>query len=312
MSCGHVVDDDRDDEVARGRPEVLDVVVAEHRHGFVAGQVGAIDRVAARRALQQEHVRGGGAEGLGERRRRAAPESLDVRERHRVLGVVEQRDREAHADASPGRVDRERRLGRDGHLVGRRPRRATATWSRSAGIRMPRPRPLDRPAPTTRVGPARRSRAAPASPTTASTAMTTANATRNARPRRLRARPARVGALSTHTGPRARRSARPKTHRSRAAPSAVELTVPVIVTHWPVSSAAGCRHRNTRRLGVDHAVRDDEPRQIEAPGAAVAGRDEAGEGDGVAVERIGIRRRREHGRPLADPERRSCLPWRRG
>jgi len=201
--------------MARGRPEVLDVIVAEHRHGFVAGQVGAIDRVAARRALQQEHVRGGGAEGLGEGRRRAAPESLDARERHRVLGVVEQRDREAHAHASPGRVDRERRLGRDGHLagvdLGERLRRGhdqpgSGCRSRCLWIHLHR----------------RHARAL-------------CDARRRAResddrehrdddPERDEERASSplagtTGArrsVSTHTGPRARRSARPKTHRSRA------------------------------------------------------------------------------------------------
>ena len=117
----------RHDEMGRGRPEVLDVRVREHRHRVLAGEVGAEDHVVAVGALQQVDL---GRRACGRSRRSSTSAAADpshVVDRHGVLGVVPQRQREAHPDAAARGVDGERRLGGDGDLrrvdVGERLRR---------------------------------------------------------------------------------------------------------------------------------------------------------------------------------------------
>ncbi len=115
-------------------------------------------------------------------------------EGHRVLGVVEQRQPEAHADAAARRVDRERGRRLDGHLVGvdlgerlrrRHDQPGAGCRGRRGRIDLHRRR---------RAVPARRSRPRPRARPRRAPPTTIAKVATNARPRRRRARAARVGA----------------------------------------------------------------------------------------------------------------------
>ena len=156
-------------------------------------------------------------------------------------------------------------------------------------------------------GPCATLAAAPASPSTASSPTTMPNVATNARLRRRpRPRTARWRRQYSYGSSGSAISSTAAASTTRR-PSDDERTVPVIVTHCPVSGdATAPTIGQARRLRVDHAVRDDEARQVEgAVGRAGVRRgDEAGELDRVAVERLGIGRRREHRRPVADAERR--------
>ena len=99
--------------MAGGRAEVLDLRVGEHRHALLAGEVGLEDGVAVAAAQQQIGLQRGGMKRLGDRGGCPAADPGDTIDRHGVLGVVPQRQREAHSDAAPRGVDRD--VGRGSH-----------------------------------------------------------------------------------------------------------------------------------------------------------------------------------------------------
>src|SRR3546814_12988845 len=93
--------------------------VREDRCGIVAGEIGAVDRVAvAGRALEEVDVQRRRAAGLRDRRGGAGAEALHVAYAHRVLGVVAPRPGESHADSPTRRFPWE---GRGRHEQRRAP-----------------------------------------------------------------------------------------------------------------------------------------------------------------------------------------------
>ena len=146
------------------------------------------------------------------------PTPSHVVDRHRVLGVLPQRQPEAHADAATRCVDRERRLGGDGDLrridFGERLRGGDD--EARAGCRDRRRRIHLHVGHTRSLGHARRGAGEAHDRERHGDDGEGRSRRRRPRRRRLRVRRVSSGArISTHTGPRARGSPRPSRLRCR-------------------------------------------------------------------------------------------------